>query len=40
MSALQAEFNGVTDHLDLFINKVDDMMYPQYAPKDKKEDKE
>ena len=38
MSALQAEFNGVNDHLDLFINKIDDMMYPQYAPK--KGDKE
>tara|TARA_R110000868_G_scaffold229404_1_gene482460 strand:+ start:220 stop:480 length:261 start_codon:yes stop_codon:yes gene_type:complete len=28
MSALQAEFNGVTDHLDLFIGKIDDMIYP------------
>ena len=29
MSALQAEYNGVSDHLDLFINKIDDMMYPK-----------
>lgn len=39
MSDLQAEFNGITDHLDLFIGKIDDMIYPGNTWSPKKGDK-
>ena len=42
LSSLQAEFNGVTDHLDMFKTKIDGMIYPpcNWAGVNKKEDAE
>jgi hypothetical protein len=29
MSDLQAEYNGVSDHLDAFMSRIDGMLYPE-----------
>ena len=39
MTDLQAEYNGVSDHLDLFMSRIDGMLYPanDWAGVNKKE---
>lgn len=42
MTDLQAEYNGISDHLDLFTSRIEGMLYPpcNWAGVNKKEDAE